>query len=88
MGCGSSEVIDTSSTNISMLLKKEIKKLIKINPFYKMHLHDFEFLIHQQNNYNNDNDKSSEYIKHLISHFELDELQNSLLASFTILYLL
>lgn len=79
MGCGSSEVIDTSSTNISMLFKKEIKKLIKINPFYKMHLHDFEFLIHQQNNYNNDNDKSSEYIKHLISHFELDELQNSLL---------
>lgn len=79
MGCGSSAVIDTSSSNISMLLKKEIKNLIKNNPFYKMNLRDLEFLINQQNNLTNENDKLQNYIKQLISNFNLDELQNSLL---------
>ena len=45
MGCGASDVIDTSANNVSMLLRKEIKKLIKGNPFYKFSIDEMMILL-------------------------------------------
>ena len=81
MGCGASDVIDTSANNISMLLRKEIKKLIKGNPFYKFSIEEMLILLPKPSTpIPNVNLLMQNTLSNIITKLNMNTLQTSLLT--------
>ena len=81
MGCGASDVSDTSANNISMLLRKEIKKLIKGNPFYKFSIEEMLILLPKPSTpIPNVNLLMQNTLSNIITKLNMNTLQMSLLT--------